>query len=516
MLMHNDKLIFHTIESRAIMDLAIDSRTAPASMAGKQKDHDGAIVVLICVFAGAYYAILSTGFKFDFFHESSLTFNSMLRHLLHGEFFVDAEAVGAEGFLRDGHVYAYWGVFCALLRLPLAILGKWSTDITYLSCLVASCLIVFINFSTILFIKRRSLRSFETQIMFVLLIFYIVFGPQQIAFLHPSIYQEVISWSFVFASAFVYGAVRGVVQARFSQSLLVFMAAMSGLALSTRVSTGVGLFLAMTLFISVACGNRGLQNSGILAKIGGFLAELGNKSNVIIVLVTFLIAAGIINYYRWEDPLTFANYNLYLMNNDFPDRLLAKTGENALFDLSRIPFGLLYYFLPVWIVTNGNGRLLFQSYQERSFDAVEMPPSSFLLTDLPVIFLACFFVYAALRTRPLSSPMLAQVAAIAGGLAAPCLLMLTAISMNYRYRIEFYPLFNFLAFIGLYVAARDKLFQGAPKKVMVLFAAMAVLSIVSAHIVLALYRRTDFGPAQLHLHSGSVYSYYIRKFHGLK
>src|SRR5712691_3708883 len=51
-----------------------------------------------------------------------LTFNSMLSHLLEGRFDVDPATIGPEGFLRDGAVYAYFGIFPALFRalfLPL-------------------------------------------------------------------------------------------------------------------------------------------------------------------------------------------------------------------------------------------------------------------------------------------------------------------------------------------------------------------------------------------------------------
>ena len=61
----------------------------------------------------------------------------MLAHLLHGEFFVDPNTIGDEGFLRNGHVYAYWGIWCALLRLPLWLVRRLDLDITTWSCLTA-------------------------------------------------------------------------------------------------------------------------------------------------------------------------------------------------------------------------------------------------------------------------------------------------------------------------------------------------------------------------------------------
>ena len=57
-----------------------------------------------------------------------LTFNSMAAHLLAGRFDVDPAAVGAEGFARDGRIYAYFGIFCALLRLPWLAAGGAGVD----------------------------------------------------------------------------------------------------------------------------------------------------------------------------------------------------------------------------------------------------------------------------------------------------------------------------------------------------------------------------------------------------
>src|SRR5262245_24938672 len=80
-----------------------------------------------------YYGALITNGSFNFIHPEfiGLTFNSMLEHLLHGHFDVDPEAVGIEGFQRGGRMYAYWGIFCAVIRLPLlAFKGGLTTDVT--------------------------------------------------------------------------------------------------------------------------------------------------------------------------------------------------------------------------------------------------------------------------------------------------------------------------------------------------------------------------------------------------
>src|SRR5947209_1391034 len=56
-----------------------------------------------------------------------LTFNSMLLHLLQGRFDVDPAAIGIEGYVRDGSVFAYFGIFPALLRAILLPLPQFAT-----------------------------------------------------------------------------------------------------------------------------------------------------------------------------------------------------------------------------------------------------------------------------------------------------------------------------------------------------------------------------------------------------
>ena len=73
-----------------------------------------------------------------------------------------------------------------------------------------------------------------------------------------------------------------------------------------------------------------------------------------IILLSFIAAVGWINYSRWGNPLTFANYQLYNFNIYYPDRLV-RLKEFGLFNLKRIPFGIVYYFFPVWALHGPDG-----------------------------------------------------------------------------------------------------------------------------------------------------------------
>ena len=115
------------------------------------------LLLVLVAFMLLYYGALITKGDFNFLqrYPIGLTFNSMLEHLLHGQFDVDPEAVRKEGYLRDGRVYAYWGIFCALIRLPLlAFKSGLMTDVTVLSCLIAICLAGAMKLRAALFVRR--------------------------------------------------------------------------------------------------------------------------------------------------------------------------------------------------------------------------------------------------------------------------------------------------------------------------------------------------------------------------
>jgi hypothetical protein len=427
------------------------------------------------------------------------TFNSMMEHLLHGRFDVDPATVGGEGFLRNGQVLAYWGIFCALLRLPLLPLGRPGMDVTVWSCLGGACLSGMMRLRMWLLVRRHGAAGRAGRCALAWMLVYLLLGGSGIGYLRASIYQEVDFWAAAFAAVFVYLTLKGLITRSFALRDLCWMACAAGLALLTRVSTGGGLVLAFVLLLACLAVRdasaldwpRALRQRRLLLPLA--------------VLGVGLALAGTVNYRRWGNPLTFADHTLYLSNARYPDRM-PRTRRYGYFNVRRIPFGLNYFFLPIWPFRGTDGRLLLEATQTRLLDAAELPPSSFLLTDLyPLLFLVLLA-----RARQLRRWVpAAELAAVACGLAVPCVAMLMAISMNYRYRMEFYPEIDLLAFTGLYVALRDPAAQQRLQSWRRALGIAAVVSVCSAFAALALYKLSYYGPSQELLRNGIV-RYYIQ------
>ena len=414
---------------------------------------------LLAFMALCYGALFGISWRLAQSDPLRLTFNSMLEHMLHGRFDVDPQVVKTEGFLRNGRIYSYFGVWCALLRLPLWIVRRMNVDITFWSCLTAVCVAGMAKVRAVLLIRKRALDRSSASWAIGLMLAYVVLGGSAIAYLAESLYQEAMFWAYAFAAIFVYFAVKGIVRGSFDMRALTCMATCAGLALLTRVSAGVGLILAtlLLLFALVLQPRAGEMLAG--SPRIKWLANAVTEGRILLplgILAVFIAATGAVNYFRWGNPAVFANYDLYMERNSWPS-FVSSLHTYGAFNLRRIPFGLAYYFLPVWVLHCPSGQLLFESTLTRLFGDIELPPSSFLLTDLLPLCFILLLAVAAWRRRGSRSRATGQwVLSVSLGLLAPCVLMLTLAWMIYRYRLEFYPEIDFLALLGLYFSVTDE------------------------------------------------------------
>ncbi len=298
----------------------------------------------------------------------------------------------------------------------------------------------------------------------------------------------------------------------------------AGLSLLTRVSTGVGLVLALLLLLAAlvlspdAAADTG--QSTALGRMGRTLTQHRIWVPLAIVAAS-VVVSGVVNYFRWGNPATFANYDLYINRDAWPNYVSSLNSYGA-FSLRRIPFGLVYYFAPVWVLHGTSGQLLFEGAQTRLFGDIELPPASFLLTDM-IAFCLIVLLIIAVRKRSRGGVMSAGqratrvwAAAVGAGLLAPCLLMLSLDWLTYRYRIDFYPEIDFLALLGLYLVVTD---EAMLKKIgrlrKGLNAALAV-SVLASVLGLTLHDVSDEGAVPDEVLSRGVVRYYQDTLRGYR
>lgn len=401
--------------------------------------------------------------------EFGLAFNSMAEHLLAGRFDVDPDVIGAEGFdLGDGRTVAYFGIFCALLRVPLVLIPRFAKlDVTWWSCLVPLCLAAWFQVRAVQAVWASGQPESKRHWLAAGLLLVLLLGGPQIQFLRPSIYQEPINWAFAQAMAFVSLAVRSMGRGEnFDSKTLKGMAACAALALLTRVSFGIGLYAALGLLL---------------------LARFRPREWTWPAAILFLGAAltGVVNEGRWGNPLVFADYTLFNLSQDAWPGRLGRLAAYGAFHPARAWLGLGYYFLPVWVWLRTDGHVLFAEIQAPLMDAMELPPGSFLLTDPLLLGLAAMGVWAIRDwTR----------AALFLGLCVPAGLMLCAISMAHRYRMEFYPALILAALFGLGVVSGR-----ATARLRVAVIAGVVVGMLVSHGMAVLYARSPWGPGEFYL-----------------
>jgi hypothetical protein len=406
-----------------------------------------------------------------------LVFNDMLGRLLHGHFDVDPTTIKGEAIVYKGRTYAYFGIFCALLRLPLLLTGRLDVDVTKLSMMFAATLSLGARLAAAsLAMKRAEGLSRELRLI---ILGALAFGGESIQYLRPTIYQEVCCWGAALAAVFVLLAVRRIFGPDGKTGrLYAGMALVAGLALLCRVSFGLGLYAALGLMLCVEAWNRRAH-----------LLSLRTLAPAAVILALFVGLACGVNAARWDSPLTFVpvRYQLYIQRL-LPDRVdrLDHYGE---VNLRRAPFALQYYFAPIWVLHDRKGDMLFQQTQVELFDSAELPPSSFLLSDPVVCVLAAFGLWALAR-RPDRIPRAAHASATVLGLACPAVVMLLTISVTFRYRMDFYPVLNFAACLGAAALRLEPARQ--PNR---LFLYLAALGAGVSLFSLMLYSYAPFGPA---------------------
>ena len=285
-------------------------------------------VTLIAMVSLYYLLLLSNGTLQPFAPEMlDKVFDNMLIHLLHGEFTVDRDAIGFEAFTRDGRTYTYFGVFPAFLRLAgLPFFDVAQAHLARFSCWAA--VVAYVALQTrMLLTVHRSLQPQEQLRGFlaIMVTATVLSGPQLYILGSAWVYHEPIVWSAAIGAGFNLVVVRAAFGGGGLRTRdLLSLAILAGLALSTRVTVGMGLYVGSILLVAWTAwerhaGSRINQLSrgdagGGPRRIGAVAGDAG-VILPIAILILFAVSLGAINFARWGNPLTFADFRYYDFSN---------------------------------------------------------------------------------------------------------------------------------------------------------------------------------------------------------
>ena len=449
-------------------------------------DGTSAFRVGVLAVAAPLYAWVLTRGSFNPFgaEQFGLVFNSMLSHMLEGRWDIDPASIGYEAFVHDGRTYAYFGPFPALLRLPLAALPHWllpewrGLHVERLSCWLAIMVGITAQASAVMTALARAVAPIRKQLAPPLLLVCAMSGaPMLLSWRGALIYHEAILWAWALAMVFVALALPAVQRPEpISGHRLCGLGLCAGLCLLTRSTTGASLYLATGLLVLFQLGRHGRP-----ALRWSFWAPAS-------VLGVFIALTGVVNQGRWGNPLVFANLSMQSFIVDlYPDRLI-RVQRYALFDWHRIDTGLLYYVFPVW-TDQLEHALPLETRLLDLYDAIEQPASSLLVTDPALCLLSVLGAVAILRRR-----VFAGEALLAGGMLLTPVLMVTAWSLTFRYRVEFAPLLLVLSCIGLDDRAPGLGTRGLGRATLAVWL-LCLLQVGGAMTAGWSYAREPFGPS---------------------
>ncbi len=407
-------------------------------------------------------AALLTNFDFNPFaaEQYGLVFNDMALRLTHWDFSSDPRLIRGEGFGIDGKVYAYFGIFPALLRLPLVLLGGGGLQVARISCLLALGIFVWANIRIAGLVIETAEKSRLSTIWIVSLLYS---GPQIYLLSSAWIFHEPEFWGAALAALFNLFALKAGAAGHWPQDRnLAVLALLAGLTLLTRAPAGMGLYAALSIFILMALGNVTAWRHCIPA---------------IALAIAGLAAAATVNQARWGDPLVFARMDKQIIAAS--SHQIEVMRERGVLSPSRIPFSSFYYLsgLPM--------KEQFAAYIDRNYGIVEGPRIPILLASPHAFLLAGYGCIALIRSRRLASvPVILLMGQTLGAL-----LVLSFSSLTLRYTIDLWGALGVAALVGL-----KSLTESPPRRSKtMLMASLAALGIAVSLLTLVRYKITANG-----------------------
>jgi hypothetical protein len=454
------------------------------------------LAVLLAMVALYYLFLLSNG-TFQLFAPELLdkAFNNMLVHLLRGEFTVDREAIDFEAFTRDGKTYAYFGIFPAVLRIfaiPFADLTR--AQLARLSCLIAVVLFVALQLRVLLIVHQSvPAASRRPEFLTVMVAAAVLSGPQLYILSSAYIFVEPILWSAAMGAGFNLIIVRTTFGGKSLRGRdLVLLAALAGLAINTRPSVGVALYLGTILLVAWAAWLRYAPDRHAQQFAGKATCLSSTILLPIAILALAAVVVSFINFERWGDVFTFVDYHYYDRRLTTYLNLVEVLDKYGDFNVKRIWIGALYYATGIPYLFKAVPP--FADFLHARFLNLEFPPSTPVLTNPLTVILAGIGLYRVWWKPGLSTPQLAVLRLALLGHAAAVLLILAAMWLSIRYRFDFAPFMILAALVGYGSVSitLTELPEFRQKRVLIASIGLCLLGILSSHYMLLIQKVQNF------------------------
>lgn len=323
-------------------------------------------------------------------------------------------------------------------------------------------------------------------------------GPQIYLLAFAEVYDEAILWAGVMAAAFNLVVLRGALGPGLRNSDLAWLSVFAGLALNTRGSIGIGLYIATFLLVMRAAWRWRPERllaapaRKVAASIGAVMCDPGVVLPLVILGV-LAVAVGIVNFGRWGNPFGFGgdahNYNL-LQRDPKALRVVETYGA---FDLSRVWIGALYYATGIpWLLKSVPA---FGEFLQARYFRIEAPPLTPLLTNPLTIFLAGIGLYRLTGKPDMRGDSLAILRLTLIGHGIIILMIFAFLALTLRYRFDFAPFMTLAAFVGYrsFSIAAAESSKKCQKRLFAAAVGLCFAGILFSHYVLVLHKAWSMG-----------------------
>jgi hypothetical protein len=472
-----------------------------------------------CALGGAVGAVgftwmLAIG-RLDLLHEGLLSglYDAQAHRLLEGHWDVPVSKLAFEAFLIDGKTYMYHGPWPAFLRLPIAaVTDRLDGRLTQLSMLAA--FVVLLAGTSRLMWRVRELACSDRPVArlerWAIAIFVLVVAAGSVVMFlagRPVIYHEVELWGAALAVA-AYSAILDFV-VRASRRALAWAGVLSGLALLSRGSVGIGPIIALGLvllgrLVTMVAGRLrrpALERPVRWLGLGDEHANRGYLVPLVVAIAVPVVFYMYVNWVKfghpWNLPIT---RQLATFTDPVRKDVFAHNG-GKLFSFKFVPTNVVAMLRPdalgldrlvPWVTFPAPATLV------GSAKFAVRDPSSSIPASMPLLFvLSVVGLVAVFRPRHDPETRLAALrvpvlGGFAGGIGA-----ITIPFINQRYISDFLPLLVLLAAAGLHALLRRAETRSTTKAVtraaVVGFALLAAASLWVNFGLAILYQR-EYSP----------------------
>jgi len=405
-------------------------------------------------------------------------FDAQARSLLHGRWDVPASELFIEGFRRDGKVYEYFGVWPALLRMPLlAVSDSLYGRLAQLSMLLGA-VVALTGFSLLHWRIRQVLRpgtecgTLESMVVGAAVF---CFGcGTAFVFLTSRAwtYHEAIVWGVAWS---LLGFERLVAYATHASGRrLATVSVLTALAFASRASLGLGLAVALGLLLVVRL--VAIARSRVERPTAAW-TEVGAMTAAIVLPVA--LYAGV-NFSRFGTPFSVPWTDQLLVTVNAHARAVLAENGGTYFGLKFAPTTLMQYLRPDAIAPGALFPwLTFPHFRtpvvgDVLFDTLD--PASSLPASMPAVTLLAVVGLVALVRPPRAGTSVGGLRIALAGAAVGCIPVLAIAYVAQRYLADFLPALAIAALVGLQALLRRVRAPTTRRLAAVVLVATAVLA----------------------------------------